>query len=138
MSQFRPIFLLLVYISSSLRSLFQGHVTCWNFTLTVPGWGGGYSTKLDTGRLSKVQLHTPYVPFSQKRHPFHILPFRIPSIDKWYPFLIPCLELCIPFNCCKRTVFYIGISHKNVTFSRHLKAIKFIFWPVWALRYRPK
>ena len=35
-------------------------------------------------------------------------PFRIPSIDKWYPFHIPCLELCIPFNCCKCTVFLIA------------------------------
>ena len=32
-------------------------------------------------------------------------PFRIPSIDKWYHFHIHCLELCIPFNCCKCTVF---------------------------------
>ena len=25
----------------------------------------------------------------------------------WYPFHIPCLELCFPFNCCKCTVFKI-------------------------------
>ena len=31
--------------------------------------------------------------------------FVIPSIDRWYPFHIPCLELCIPFNCCKCIVF---------------------------------
>ena len=31
-------------------------------------------------------------------------PFRIPSIDKWYLFHI-CLELCIPLNCFKYTVF---------------------------------
>ena len=31
-------------------------------------------------------------------------PFRRPSIDKWYPFHIPCLELFILFNCCKCTV----------------------------------
>ena len=24
---------------------------------------------------------------------------RISSIDKWHPFHIPCLELCIPFKC---------------------------------------
>ena len=28
-------------------------------------------------------------------------PFCIPSVDKLYPFHIPCLELCIPLNCCK-------------------------------------
>ena len=38
--------------------------------------------------------------FSRKSYPF-----RIPSIDKWYLFHIPCLDLCIPFNCCKCTVF---------------------------------
>ena len=46
---------------------------------------------------------TPYpfiYHFSRKR-----CPFRIPSIDKWYPFHIPCLELCIRFNCCKCAVF---------------------------------
>ena len=32
--------------------------------------------------------------FSRKR--YH---FRTPSIDKWYFFHIPRLELCIPFNC---------------------------------------
>ena len=38
--------------------------------------------------------------FSRKR-----CPFRKPSTDKWYPFNIPYLELCIPFNCCKCAVF---------------------------------
>ena len=33
--------------------------------------------------------------------------FRIPSIEKYEPFHIPCLELCIPSNCCKCTVFEI-------------------------------
>ena len=45
---------------------------------------------------------TPYpfiYHFSRERYLFRIL-----SIDKWYPFLIPCLELCIPFHCCKCTV----------------------------------
>ena len=45
---------------------------------------------------------TPY-PFiyyySRKRYPF-----RIPSIDTWYPVHIACLELFITFNCCKCTV----------------------------------
>ena len=38
--------------------------------------------------------------FCQKR-----FPSLIPFIDKWKPFHIPSLELCIPFNCRKYTVF---------------------------------
>ena len=36
---------------------------------------------------------------------------------KWYPFHIPIIELCIPFNCCKCTV-WIWMNHKTTTFSR--------------------
>ena len=53
-------------------------------------------------------------------------PFRIPSIDKWYPFHIPCLELCNPFDCYKCTVILIRINHKNRKFSRLYKAMDFI------------
>ena len=31
-------------------------------------------------------------------------PYHIPCIDGWYSFHIPCLKLCIPFNCCKGAV----------------------------------
>ena len=41
--------------------------------------------------------------FSRKRYPF-----RIPSIDKWYPCHTPCLELCIPFKCCKCTIHVLN------------------------------
>ena len=41
-----------------------------------------------------------------------------------YPFHIPCLELCIPFNWWKCTVIQIGINHKNRTFSRVLYSHK--------------
>ena len=51
-----------------------------------------HSTNVYTGRLLPD--------FSRKRYPF-----RIPSIDKWYLFHIPGLELCIPFNCRKCSVF---------------------------------
>ena len=34
------------------------------------------------------------------------------------PFHIPCLQLCISFNCCKCNVFKIWINHKTRTFSR--------------------
>ena len=48
-----------------------------------------------TGRLrSQPLLHTI---FEGKDTPF----------VSWYPFHIPSLELCFPFNCCKCTVFKI-------------------------------
>ena len=66
---------------------------------------------------------TPY-PFINhflcKRYPFHL-----PSFDNWYQFHRPYLELCIPFNYRYCTVL-IGINHRNRTFSRLFKAIKFI------------
>ena len=54
----------------------------------------GYSRKFNAGTLRpKVQhLNILYTIFYRKG----IL--RIPSIDKWYPFHIPSLELCIPFT----------------------------------------
>ena len=39
-------------------------------------------------------------------------------IASYTPFRIPRLELCIPFNCCKCTVFQIWIDHKTRAFSR--------------------
>ena len=41
------------------------------------------------------------------------LPYPVPSIDKWYPFQIPSLELCITFSCCKCTVLKLWINHKT-------------------------
>ena len=68
----------------------------------VSSRGYGYSTNVYTGRLRprSPTPHTFIYHFSRKRYPF-----RIPSIDKWSPFHIPCLELCTPLNCCKCTVF---------------------------------
>ena len=64
----------------------------------------------DRGVLNKVSYGeaqprgpAPY-PFIyhiwQRKHCSHV-----PSIDKWYTFRIPSLELCIPCNCCKCIVF---------------------------------
>ena len=46
------------------------------------------------------------------------LPYTVPSIDKWYPFQIPSLELCITFSCCKCTVFKLWINQKTRKLSR--------------------
>ena len=65
-----------------------------------PGEGGG-GVNIFTERLrSEVQPVTlfAYFFFTKK------VPFCVPSIDKYYSFHIPCLELCIPFYCCKCTV----------------------------------
>ena len=54
-----------------------------------------------------------YIHFWQQR-----CPFRIPSINNWNGTPFTCsLELCIPFNCCKGTV-WIWMNHKTTTFSR--------------------
>ena len=59
--------------------------------------------------------------FCQKRYPFRI-PF---VINKWYPFHVACLELCIPFNYCYCTVFNIQLNHKNQNvFSTYFTVLK--------------
>ena len=77
-----------------------------------PGWRGeGTQQMFIRGGLAPRSNFLPfYTPFFTEKYPF-----RMPSID------IPCLEFCIPFNCCK------CITKK--TFSRLYKAIKFICYP---------
>ena len=70
----------------------------------------GHTTNFHTGRLGPfLQARTDKI-FTQK----------------WYPFHIPCLELCTPFTCCKCTVLSIGIHDKNRTLSQLYKTMKFI------------
>ena len=52
------------------------------------------------------------------------LPFRTPSIDRWFPFCTPGLELCMPFNCSKCTFFEIWINHKTRMFCRLFRTHK--------------
>ena len=67
--------------------------------------------------LKQKTCPTPYISFIY--HFWQIsYPFRITSIDKWFPFRMPGLELCLPLNCCKCIVFKIWINHKTRTFSR--------------------
>ena len=81
-----------------------------------PGWRGeGTQQMFIRGGLAPRSNFLPfYTPFFTEKYPF-----RMPSID------IPCLEFCIPFNCCK------CITKK--TFSRLYKAIKFICYPFQAI-----
>ena len=74
---------------------------------------------------------TPYpfiYHFSQKRYPFHI-----PSIsDKWCLFHIPCLELCILFDCCKSIhCFCFFFLHRNQSqkYPVHRRCLIFLFVP---------
>ena len=68
------------------------------------------------------QSPTPYPAsfshyFERKGTPFVYL-----VIDKWYPFHILTVELCIPFNCCKYTVSYEQIRKQlNKVFSTFSK-----------------
>ena len=65
----------------------------FNFFLQSYIWGGF------AWRSNPLPIYIIYH-FLQKRSPF-----RIPSIDKWYPFHTPRLELCNPCSWCKFTVF---------------------------------
>ena len=57
--------------------------------------------------------------------PLILLHFYIPLLteNKWYPFHLPCLELCIIFKCCKCTVFN-KLENQNdfLTFPQPKKA----------------
>ena len=108
----------------------QPRSTRYEFSIRTtgpPGGGGwGYSTNFHTGKAPS-QSPTPFpfkYHFSRKSYPF-----RIPSsIDKWYPFHIPCLELSIPFTAVNALYLILNrpINRKNRTFSRLYKAIQFI------------
>ena len=66
---------------------------------TDPGGGGLLNIFLYGEAPPRGPTRYPFIYyFSRKRYSF-----SIPSIDKWYPFHIPRLELCIPlsFNCWK-------------------------------------
>ena len=92
--------------------------------LHLPG-GGGVLKQIfiRSGSVAKSNPFPFMYHFSRKRYPF-----RIPSsIDKWYPFHIPCLELSIPFTAVNAIYLILNrpINRKNRTFSRLYKAIKF-------------
>ena len=106
----------------------QPRSTRYDFSIrtTAPPGGWGVLNKFLYG-VAPSQSPTPFpfiYHFSRKRYPF-----RIPSsIDKWYPFHIPCLELSIPFTAVNALYLILNrpINRKNRTFSRLYKAIQFI------------
>ena len=106
----------------------QPRSTRYDFSIrtTAPPGGWGVLNKFLYG-VAPSQSPTlfPFIyHFSRKRYPF-----RIPSsIDKWYPFHIPCLELSIPFTAVNALYLILNrpINRKNRTFSRLYKAIQFI------------
>ena len=98
----------------------QISASAWDGTYGFSPGGGGTQRIFVRGGSARGPTSYPFTyHFWRKRYPF-----CIPSIDKWYPFNTPCLELCISFNCCKCTVFWIEINHKNRTFSLLYKATK--------------
>ena len=95
--------------------------------------GGGTQQKFVTGRLRpEVQPRTfLYTIFHEKVTAFVYLLLTNGTLSHTF---IPCLELCIPFHCCKCTFLKIGINiSQNRKFSRLYKAMKFICLPFWAL-----
>ena len=79
----------LLYIPS-IDKWYPFHIPC----KLGEGGGGGRGTQQMFIQGDSAPRSNPipfYIPFFTKKVP------RIPSIDKWYPFHIPCLELCIPF-----------------------------------------
>ena len=106
----------------------QPRSTRYDFSIrtTAPPGGWGVLNKFLYG-VAPSQSPTPFpfiYHFSRKRYPF-----RIPSsIDKWYPFHIPCLELSIPFTAVNALYLILNrpINRKDRTFSRLYKAIQFI------------
>ena len=102
-----------------------------------PGGRGGTKKRfLRGGSAPRPTLYTFKYHLWQNKYAF-----SIPSIDEWYPFHMPSLELCIPSNCFEHTVFKIWINQWNqnvfapLWFSHtiHLSVEK----PFWAF-YRPK
>ena len=63
-------------------------------------------------------------------------PFRIPSTDKWYCFNIPSLELCIPLNCYKCTVYKVLTNRNKLSHSHKINpslALLGRFTPRWQI-----
>ena len=78
--------------------------------------GGG--RLLPRSNLLPFYIHVPFL--TEK------VPLLSPSICNWYPFHIPSLELCIPFNCYKCTCLFTKEYTKPECFLYSSIAIKCI------------
>ena len=87
------------------KSMLTSVATAWVKTLIMPG---GVLNKFYSGRLHSevLPLTLLYTIFGQKRYPI------VSSTDKWYPFHIPSLELCIPLFC---RLFHSHKMHLSVS-----------------------
>ena len=90
------------------KSMLSSVATAWVKTLIMPG-GGGYSTSFIRGGFISGSYPLPsYIPFLDRKGS---TPF-VSSTDKWYPFHIPSLELCIPRFC---RLFHSHKMHLSVS-----------------------
>ena len=92
----------------------------WRSCLSIArqGKGAGHSTKFYTSPHPRSIPLPFYKPFLAENR----IPFRIPSIGKWYPFHMSSLKHCIPFNCCKFIVLevcWLFQSHIIRSFTDH-------------------
>ena len=98
----------------------QIHISVWFNTInTIAGVEGGGVLKKCLYGEAPPRGPTPYpfiYHFSQKRYLFCTL-----SIDKWYPFHIPCLELCIPLTAVNALSFKQESIAKTECFLNFLK-----------------
>ena len=94
-----------------VRSTVLLGVLWWN---TFPVRGVGLLNKISYGGLRPLSYNSVHH-FWWKRYPF-----LTPFIDKWYPFHIPSLELCIPFKCA------VNHSPCTVFFKNLIKSLIFL------------
>ena len=89
------------------KSMLSSVATAWVKTL-INARGGGVLNKFYSGRLhfEVLPLTLLYTIFGQKRYPI------VSSTDKWYPFHIPSLDLCIPLFC---RLFHSHKMHLSVS-----------------------
>ena len=100
-------------LARSLRRIYQISVFSGGWW-----WLGGGGVLNDNKVFYREAPHPGPTPSPQFIYHFwhRGYPFRIPSTDKWIPSHIPSMDLCIPFNCDKCSVFKYVINHKSEYF----------------------
>ena len=85
--------------------------------------------ELKQKKLQKIQPLTLYIPFFTKKvHVPLFIDIYIPSIsDKWCLFHIPCLELCISFDCCKLMHSFFLHRNQSQKWLVHRRCFIFLF-----------